>query len=142
MVFSLDGVVQAGGGGSGADLTRNYTVGVALRDAVYQKSDGTVDKADATTVATSEAFLGFVITMDSPALGQCKIRFHGDVTGFAGLTIGETYILSTSPGGIVGVTDTLNPNYPTAAGTVVREVGHAGSASLMFVEASRDFEEN
>ena len=146
MVIGLDIVIGAGGGGGGAaDLVRIYTGGVAVRDAVYQKGDGTADKADASAVATAEAFLGFVSAIDSPGAGQCEIRFHGDLTGFAGLTPGETYILSTSPGQVVGLGDTINPNYPDAtpgSGHVVREVGSAGAANRLFVETGHDFEEN
>lgn len=145
MVIGLDILIAAGGGGGAADLVRPYTAGVVVRDAVYQKSDGKVDKADASAVATSEAFLGFVTAIDSPGLGQATIRYHGDLVGFAGLTVGETYLLSTSSGQVVGLTDTINPNYPDTtpgSGHVIREVGHAGAVNTLFVEGSRDFEEN
>jgi len=146
VVIGLDILIGAGGGGGGGDdLVRTYTGGVLLRDAVYQKSDGTVDRADASSVATAEAFLGFVTAVDFPGVGQVTIRFHGDLSGFAGLVVGETYILSTSPGQVVGITDTINPNYPSqtpGSGHVMREVGHAGATNTLFCEASRDFEEN
>ena len=146
MVIGIDILIAAGGGGGGAaDLVRPYTGGVLLRDAVYQKSDGTVDRADASAVGTSEAFLGFVTAIDSPSPGFATIRFHGDLDGFSGFTVGETYLLSTSPGQVVGLTDTINPNYPDTtpgSGHVIREVGHAASTTKLFVEASRDFEES
>ena len=147
MVIGIDIEITAGGGGGGGgpgDLVRIFTGGVVLRDAVYQKSDGTVDKASAAAVGTAATFLGFVTALNSPGAGQCEIRFHGDLTGFAGLVVGETYILSTTAGQVVGLTDTINPAYPDqtpGSGHVMREAGHAGAAGTLFVEASRDFEE-
>ncbi len=145
MVFGIDTAITTGGGGGGggpADLVRTFTAGVVVRDAVYQKSDGTVDKADASAVSTAEAFLGFVSALNAPSAGQCEIRFHGDLAGFSGLTVGETFILSTSPGQVVGLGDTINPIFPSATGSVIREVGHAGSANTLFIESGREMQEN
>lgn len=133
------------GGGSGAgagEVIRSYTAGVAVGDAVYQKGDGTCDQADASAVATSETLLGFVRLLDSPSPGQATIVFHGDMGGFSGLVTGAVYILSTNPGKIVRIGDTGNPYFPSAPGSVMREIGHAANATTLFVEASRDFEEN
>lgn len=144
MVFSLDRLIATAGGGGAADIIRSFAVGVVAGDAVYQRNDGLVDKADATLVSTSEAFVGFVTAIDTPSPGQATIRFHGDLGIFGGLTVGEVYILSTSPGAVVGLSDTGNPIYPDttpSSGHVIREVGNAGTATTLFVEASRDFEE-
>ena len=146
MVFSIDRAIAAGAGGGGVDIIRPFTLGVTTGDAVYQKADGFVDKADASAVATAEAFVGFVAALDSPLLGDATIRFHGDLAAFGGLVTGEVYILSTAPGVIVGLSDVGNPIYPgfglpPASGHVIREVGNAGDATTLFVEASRDFEE-
>jgi len=129
---------------TGTVLTRPYTLGVIAHDVVYQKADGSVDKADASTVATGIP-IGFVEVMDSPVVGKCVVRFAGDLAGFAGLLPGKIYILSTAPGVIVEETDTGNVNYPDTtpgSGNVIAEVGIAGSATTMFVgTVGRDFEE-
>jgi len=133
-----------GGGGGTGEIVRVYTIGVNVGDGVYQKSDGTVDLSDASSVATSEAFLGFVRLKDAPLAGQVTITFHGDLGAFSGLVTGSSYILASSPGLVVGISDTGNPNYPDTtpgSGHVMREVGHAATATTLFVEASRDFEE-
>jgi hypothetical protein len=146
VVFSLDQAILTigGGGGGGVDLIRTYAGGVVLGDAVYQRNDGLIDRADASTLATAGAFLGFVIAIDSPGPGQAEVRFHGDASVFGGLTPGGIYILASSPGQVVLETDTGNINYPDTtpgSGHILREVGVAGTATKMFVEASRDFEE-
>jgi hypothetical protein len=136
-----------GGGGGTGEIVRTYTAGVNVGDAVYQKSDGTADLADASAVATAETFLGFVRLKDGPLPllpGQVTITFHGDLQAFTGLVTGATYVLGASPGVIVRLGNTSDPNYPnttTGSGHVMREVGHAANATTLFVESSRDFEE-
>jgi hypothetical protein len=123
-------------------VTRPYAVGVAVRDVVYQRADGFVDRANAGAVATSAFLVGFVETLDSPGVGFCQVRYAGDIAGFAGLTVGDIYILSTLNGQIVRETDTGNPNYPSTAvgsGNTMVEVGVAVTATSLFVETSRDF---
>jgi hypothetical protein len=124
----------SGGGGGTADLIRPYAVGVSILDAVYQKADGNVDKTNANALATSEAFLGFVATLDSPGPGQCEVRRFGDLAGYGGLTTGETYILSTTTGGIVALGAPGAPSYPGAGG-VIRPVAVAASALSICVIA-------
>jgi hypothetical protein len=122
-------------------VVRPYTAGVAVLDTVYQKPDGTVDKAAANAVATSATLQGIVERLDFPSAGQCLVRWAGDLGGFAGLVPGDIYVLATNPGGIVGETDTLNPNYPndTVSGHVMREVGYAASPTVLFVGTNRDY---
>jgi len=141
----VDTLASAGSGGGSAVagvITRTYTGGVTVGDSVYQKGDGSVDKADATGASTCEAFVGFVTVLDSPSAGQCQIQYDGDLTALSGLTPGETYILGTTAGGIVGITDTGNLAYPTAAGSVVREVGLASSSTSIFVQTQREMQGN
>ena len=121
-------------------VIRTYTAGVLVSDFVYQKSDGTVDKADATSIATIPA-IGTVIQIDMPVAGQCVIQYDGDFNGFSGLTAGKIYLVSKSPGGIVAEDDVLNPNYPDDVFNIQQEVGIASSATNLFVAANRDFEE-
>jgi hypothetical protein len=134
----------AGGGAGGTDLLRSYAGTVVLGDALYTKLDGDVARADSSALSTSEKFLGFASVVDFPGAGDCSVRFHGDLTEFTGLTTGKLYLLSTDPGKIVRAEDTGNMYYPDqtpGSGHIIREVGHAASATTLFIEASRDFEE-
>lgn len=134
-----------GTGTSGSDLqVRSYLPGVSARDVVYVTGTGAVERADASAVASSATVIGMVEALDSPSVGKCLVRFNGDLDGFAGLTPGEIYILSTNPGGIVGETDTGNVNYPDTtpgSGHTLREVGVAVSSTILFVDTQRDFEQ-
>lgn len=118
------------GSGSDTSLIRQYAPGVVVNDVVYQRADDLVDKADASAAATGVP-LGVVSAIDSPAAGQCRVLQFGDRTGFAGLTPGETYIVSTTPGALVGLADTANPIYPDqtpGSGHVIAPVGVGGPA--------------
>lgn len=128
-------VSPGGGGGTAADIVRTYDVGVTVRDAVYQKSDGKAARTNASSYTTSEGFLGFVAAIDSPSAGQCEIRRFGDLSGFSGLTVGETYVLSTAAGGIVAVSSTSDPNYPPSGGGVLRPVAIPSSSTSLCVIA-------
>jgi len=141
----LWGQIQ-GGTVSITDLVRTYAAGVLAQDAVYQKADATVGRADATSTTTARAFLGFVASKDLPNPGQVTIRYHGDLSGFSGLVAGKTYLISTSPGQVVASDDITNPIHPEFAGLVpgsgfvTREVGQAKDSTTLFVEGSRDYE--
>jgi hypothetical protein len=136
--------VAAGTVDAPSKIIRNYTAGVLLRDVVYQRADGTVDRADADAgVASTIPVVGVVSAIDSPGAGQCEITYAGDVPGFAGLTTGKVYILSTTPGGIVADDDTGNGSYPDitpGSGDVSQEVGYASSATSLFVGVLRDYD--
>jgi len=122
---------------------RPYVVGVAVRDLVYQKSDGTVDKASATTVATS-ILAGFVEQLDVPTSGQAVVRYLGDLEGFTGLTVGDIYILGQTTGSIVRETDTGSGDYPDQSpqsGHTRYKVGLAATSSKLWVDISRGFDE-
>jgi hypothetical protein len=114
-------------------MVRPYTVGVLLRDPVYQKADGTVGRADASTQTTG-VVIGVVTAVNVPIPGQCQIVDIGDVGGYVGLITGDVYILGSVPGVLVRETDTLNPNYPNTtpgSGHVLVEVGVAASATTL-----------
>jgi|GEM_PF-4858958 len=100
--------------GTPTTYVRTYTVGLGLGDVAYQKADGTADQADASALATSKP-MGVVSAIDSPAVGQCEIVHSGDVAVTGPLTPGAVYILGSSPGVLVDITDTVNPNYPAYA---------------------------
>jgi hypothetical protein len=137
-------IVATPSGAGSSTLVRTFTAGVLLRDVVYQKSDGTVDRADASAIATGIP-VGVVEAINTPTAGECLVKFAGDVGGFAGLIAGRIYILSTSPGLLVEETDTGNVNYPDltlGSGHVIAEIGIAGSATTLFVgTVGRDFEQ-
>jgi hypothetical protein len=118
-------------------LYRTYQPGVTLLDPVYQLATGAVDRADASAIATGDV-LGIVSAIDVPVIGQCAIAYAGDLAGFVGLTPGDRHLLGTAPGSIVAESDTLNPNYPSAAGEVVKVVGMAYSATGMFVNTMQN----
>jgi hypothetical protein len=122
-------------------VVRTYTPGVSVRDVVYQRSNGAVDRADASSLSTAPA-MGVVEAIDSPLVGEAIVRFAGDLSGFAGLTVGAVYILSRSPGKIVREDDTVNADYPDLPGNVLQEVGIGGpSGTTLFVGTNRDFTE-
>jgi len=127
---------------SGVILVRDYVAGVVVRDVVYKNGVANeVDRADASAPATGDPE-GVVRALDSPIVGQCLVATEGiDVPGFAGLVIGEDYILSTTPGGIVGVTDTGNGAYPAyltpGSGEVLAPVGKAADATILRANATR-----
>lgn len=128
---------DSGGGGGGSStsetVTRPYTAGIAVGDAVYQKGDGSVDKSNATSTATMPV-LGIVMAIDSPAPGQCMVQTSGDMFGFSGLTAGRIYLASKDPGQIIWEGDIFNPFYPLGQfGNVTQQVGIAGSSSLLSV---------
>lgn len=121
-------------------VTRQYTAGVAVRDVVYQSASNTVDRASASAVSTARP-LGIVRRLDEPDPGFCEVQIGGDLDGFAGLTPGKVYILSKQAGQILAEDDTGNPNYPSASGEVIQEIGVANTSSSLLVQALRDFEE-
>jgi len=134
-------IVALVGAATAPVVTRPYQAGVTLRDAVYQRSDGRADKTDASDYLKVELFLGFVSALDVPSAGLCTIQYGGDLAGFAGLTVGRVYILSTTPGGVVDITDTGNLAYPNTtpgSGHAQLEVGLAGTATTLFIEPGRE----
>ncbi|MHA2064170.1 MAG: hypothetical protein ACXABY_07295 [Candidatus Thorarchaeota archaeon] len=137
--IGLKGVVTGAVGGAGS-VVRSYDIGVGLLDPVYQKSDGNVAKADATSLATGRV-LGIVTAIDVPMSGDATITYLGDVGGFAGFTPGELLLLGTAPGSIVSELDTLNVNYPDQLGNIIHELGTIGPSSVLFVNTTRDFGE-
>ena len=137
-------LTPAAGSGSTTTLIRTFTAGVAVRDVVYQKTDGTVDRASASAVTTSATIAGIVEAINVPSAGKCIVRFAGDLSGFVGLTVGSIYILGTSVGSIVEETDTGSGDYPDVtpnSGHVFAEVGHAVSTTTLMVGTIRDFDQ-
>jgi hypothetical protein len=135
----ISGTLGGGGGGGPATqivVTRAYLAGAAAGDAVYQNGASQVVQADASAYGTGRA-MGFILTLDSPALGLAQVLLAGDLGGFVGLTPGATYILSEAPGQIVREDDTGNPDYPVGAGSVLQVVGIALSSTVLLVDLTQ-----
>lgn len=136
-IFNVVGGGGGGGGSSTAPVTQTFTMGagVAVRDFVFPSTAvaGQVDRARSNVKANGRP-IGCVSAVNSPAAGQCQVVLKGPVTGFAGLTLGATYLLGTAVGTIVAESDVGNPNYPTAAGNVVKAVGVASAADTIEVQ--------
>lgn len=134
---SLSGPTTGGGGGGPTTppntLVRVYTAGVSVLDAVYQKPDGSVDRASAVSNTTTPV-LGIVLAVDSPSPGQCYVQYAGDMFGFSGLTTGQVYILSKQAGKLLWEGDIGNPNYPNLSGNVTQQVGVAGSPNRIQID--------
>lgn len=138
----VDTFLSAPTGSQVTTLVRPFTAGVGVRDAVFQKSDGTVDRAVASAIGTGIP-IGIVEAINTPTTGECVVRFAGDLGGFTGLVAGSIYLLSTALGGIVEETDTGNGDYPDTSGGsghVMIEVGIAASATVLYVGTNRDFQ--
>jgi len=97
---------------------------VALRDAVYVRPDGIVDKADASSMATGPV-IGFVSAL--PAPGTATVRYAGQLGGFAGLTPGVVYYLNAAP----APTGSIVSPPVDAPGYFVQRVGIAASATVL-----------
>lgn len=137
--IGLKGVAAGSVGGAGT-LIRSYTAGVGLLDPVYQKADGTVDKASAAAFTTGRT-LGIITAIDNPCLGEVTITYLGDVGGFGSFTPGETLLLGLTPGSIVAESDVGNLDYPDNPGNIVHELGTMGPNNVLFINTTRDFNE-
>lgn len=122
--------------GTPLSVIRPYASGVLIREAVYQRADGFVDRASASSLATAPA-IGVVSAIDSPSVGLCIVQYAGDLTGFTGLVSGTQMILGQTPGSIVPETD--SSGFP--AGSIIQEIGIAFGASGLFVGTNRDFDQ-
>ncbi len=119
------------------EITYLMGPGVAVRDAViHSTTPNTVDRADASTVATGRSF-GVVTAINTPAPGSCTVFLVGEVTGFSGLVSGSAYLLGITPGVIVESTDIANVDYPDNVGNVIQVVGVARTATVLEVDPDR-----
>lgn len=128
---------------AGGEVVRPYAVGVLLRDVVYTRSDGVVDRASCVAEGTMKG-RGVISALDDPIVGQAKVIFAGDLAGFSGLTIGTMYIAGQSAGSIVAESDTGNADYPDetpSSGHIRAEIGMAVKADTIMVGTLRDFDE-
>jgi len=119
---------------SSVQVVLPYLGVVTAGDAVRINGVGQAVRAAATLLTT--VVTGLVLAVDSPALGQVTVATAGLVPGLlAGLVAGGQYVLSTTPGVLVQVTDTLNPIYP-APGDLLIPVAVASTATDVIVDVS------
>ena len=106
------------------EVMANSASAVAVKDAVYLSSAGTVAKASATT--TAQPVLGIVIELVSST--QCRVLTRGQVDAFStGMTTGTAYYLSETAGA-------LQTTPVLASGKLAQYVGVAASATALLVE--------
>lgn len=134
--IGLNGVGSALPVGKNNSYVATYEAGVLLNDPVYITATGTVDRADASSVATMPA-RGVVSSMDDPAPGQCVVTVQGPVSTFAGLTPGADYVMSTTPGLILpeGSGDAA---FPTDPDEVLQPIGQALNATTLLVDCEEE----
>lgn len=99
---------------------------VAVRDIVYVSAASTVDKADASGIATMPV-LGIVLSKPTAITAVVQLG-NGEVVGYGGLTPGAVYYADpTIPGGITATA-------PVAVGEVVQKIGIATSAAVLAMQ--------
>ena len=126
--------VTASATSSSVQVVLPYFGIMAAGDAVRVNGAGQAIRANATLLTA--IVVGLVLAVDSPVAGQVTVATSGQVPGlFGGLALGGQYILSTSPGLLVLVTDVANPFYP-APGDLIIPVAIATSAADVVVNVS------
>jgi hypothetical protein len=120
-------------GGTTGSVSGLYAcpAGVLVTDAVYLSGAGTVDKADSDD-ALKQPLIGVVSAKPTPT--TCVVTNYGEAGVFAGLTVGATYYLGTTPGSITTVA-------PSAPGNIVQRIGFAKTATILVVFTDRDWTE-
>jgi hypothetical protein len=121
----------AGGGATGPTGSYGCPITVSVLDVVYLSSANTVDQADADDV-TKRPLVGIVIA--KPTTTSATVLYYGELDGFTGLTPGDTYYLSTTPG-------QLTATAPTASGSIQQRVGFARSTTRFVLMIDRDWVE-
>lgn len=117
-------MMPSGIGADAKSMTASESISAGDIVNVHDSSGAKVRKADATT--SSKSAVGFApSSIASSATGT--INFEGTITGLSSLTIGATYYLATTAGGI-----TTTP--PTGSGQIVQKVGVALSATELSFE--------
>lgn len=101
---------------------------VTIRQIVYLKDDAHWYVADADDLDKSIGLLGFAVAGGS-AHDTREIKLFGHLAGFSGLTVGEVYYLSTSPGGIL-----IRGSKPSGSGDTVRVVARATTSAAIWID--------
>mgnify|MGYP001570024606 CR=1 FL=1 len=117
-----------GGGGTGTvEATYTCPVSVAVGDVVRVTGSDSVDKADAASLANRA--VGIVTS--KPTTTSAVVRSAGDCSVFSGLTPGDDYFLSTTPGAMTNAPD-------TSVGKVLQRLGVAKTSSVLSSMVERD----
>ena len=117
-------MMPSGVGSDSKSMTASEAISAGDIVNVHDSSGAKVRKADAT--ATGKNAVGFAPSAISNGASG-TINFEGTISGLSGLTIGATYYLATTAGGI-----TATP--PSGSGNVVQKVGTAISATELSFE--------
>lgn len=120
--------------GIGAD-TKNIVASenLAAGDLVNVWNDsGTIKARKADATSPSKRAHGFVLSSVTSG-ATATVYFEGTITGLSSLTLGGTYFLSTTAGG-------LTTTAPSTVGHIVQEVGAAISATELSFEPQQPIE--
>jgi hypothetical protein len=102
----------------------NCTVTEQVRDIVFDNVANGVRQANATSTATMPV-VGVITSKPTPT--TCIVARSGEVTGFAGLVVGQEYYASTTAGQISILV-------PLGSGQVAQYVGYAKNATTLVVQ--------
>lgn len=110
-------------------MVERYDAGgtLAAGDSVYMASDGAVEEADGSASPSAYA-IGIIVSgpegkVSFVAGDALDVVVWGRVTGFSGMTPGDTLYQSDTAGALAD-----------AAGTVSHQVGKARSATVAFIQ--------
>lgn len=117
-------MMPSGIGSDSKTMTASEAISAGDIVNVHDSSGAKVRKADAAN--SSKLAVGFAPSAISNGASG-TVNFEGTITGLSGLTIGATYYLSTTAGGITATA-------PTGSGNAVQKVGVAISATELSFE--------
>lgn len=100
------------------------TVTEQVGDAVFENVANSVRQSNASSTANMPV-IGIIINKPTPT--SCIIARSGEVAVFAGLTVGQEYYASTTPGQLTAVV-------PTTSGQVAQYVGYARNTTTLVVQ--------
>lgn len=128
---ALDAIKGALSSLSTSSVSINFAcpIGIAVNDAVYISSAGTVSRAAATSLATGPA-VGLVVSKPTPT--SAVVRVVGEVPGYAGLVAGTRYYLASAPGQITATA-------PSADGSIIQPLGIAISTTVLLANVHPNF---
>lgn len=122
---ALQNISAAGSGASVISITADSST--AVGDLVYIDGNGIAQRAIATSAVTSRV-VGFILT--KPDSTTARITQYG-LSNRSGLITGLKYYLSANSPGQVQV------NAPTAAGTIIKQIGVAVSTSTILFNINK-----
>jgi len=117
-------MMPSGVGSDSKSMTASESISAGDLVNIHDSSGAKVRKADA--ASSSKSAVGFAPSSIANAASG-TVNFEGTISGLSGLTIGATYYLSTTAGGITATA-------PTGSGQIVQKVGVALSATELSFE--------